>query len=370
MRIALIVPGGVDRTGEYRTIPAVVALVKQLATRHDVEVFALRQEASRGEWLLHGARVHNVGDPVPQLRCVSCIVRGHRAQPFDIVHAIFGGSCGFAAVAAAWWIGAPGIVHVAGGELAALYDIHYGGARRLVTRQRERWTLRRASAVTAASAQILEQIAALGVAASRIPLGVDLAAWPVRPPAARQASEPARLIHVASLNLVKDQATLLRAMAALAAAGVDFRLDVVGEDTLGGAVQSLARELGLASRVMFHGYMTQRRLHPLMSRAHVNLVSSRHEAGPLVVLEAAIVGVPTVGTAVGHLTEWSPDAALAVPVGDAAALAAAVGRLLDDETRRQRLAHEAQRRACEQDASFTAASFERLYRSARAARTV
>lgn len=369
MRVALIVPGGVDRSGEYRTIPAVIALVKQLASRHDLEVFALRQEASPGEWLLHGARVHNVGQPLPQLRCVSHIVRGHRTQPFDIVHAIFGGSCGFAAVAAARWIGAPGIVHVAGGELAALDDIGYGGARRLATRQRERWTLRRASAVTAASAQVLTQIAALGITGLRIPLGVDLAAWPVRPPAVRPASEPARLIHVASLNLVKDQGTLLRAMATLAATGVDFRLDVVGEDTLGGAVQSLARELGLASKVVFHGYVTQRRLHPLMTRAHVNLVSSRHEAGPLVLLEAAVAGVPTVGTAVGHLAEWSPDAALAVPVGDSAALAAAVGRLLDDETLRRSLAHEAQRRACEQDASYTAASFERLYRSARAART-
>jgi glycosyltransferase involved in cell wall biosynthesis len=369
MRIALVVPGGVDRSAEYRTIPAVLALIKQLASRHDVEVFALRQEASPGEWLLHGVRVHNVGDPLPHLRCVSSVVRGHRGRPFDIVHAIFGGGCGFAAVAAARWIGAPGIVHVAGGELAALDDIGYGGARGLVTRQRERWTLRRASAVTAASAQILEQIAALGVAASRVPLGVDLAAWPIRPPAARQASEPARLIHVASLNLVKDQVTLLRAMAALAAAGVDFRLDVVGEDTLGGAIQSFARKLDLESKVSFHGYMTQRRLHPLMTRAHVNLVSSRHEAGPVVVLEAAVAGVPTVGTAVGHLTEWSPDAALAVPIGDSAALAAGVVSLLDDETLRRRLAHEAQRRACEQDASYTATSFERLYRSARAART-
>jgi glycosyltransferase involved in cell wall biosynthesis len=369
MRIALVVPGGVDRSGEIRTIPAVVALVKQLASRHDVAVFALRQEAAPGEWVLHGARVHNVGDPFPQLRSVGRVVRGHRAQSFDVVHAIFGGSVGFAAVAAARWIGAPGIVHVAGGELAALDDIGYGGARRLVSRLRERWTLRRASAVTAASAPILAQIAALGITAQRIPLGVDLAAWPAQPPAARSAAEPARLIHVASLNRVKDQATLLRAMATLAATGVDFRLDVFGEDTLGSAVQSLACELGLASRVTFHGYVTQRRLHPLMTRAHVNLVSSRHEAGPLVVLEAAVVGVPTVGTAVGHLAEWSPDAALAVPVGDAAALAAAVGRLLDDEALRLRLAHEAQRRACEQDAAYTAACFERLYRSASAART-
>ena len=53
-----------------------------------------------------------------------------------------------------------------------------------------------------------------------------------------------------------------------------------------------------------------------MREAHVSVISSRHEAGPVVALEAAAVGVPTVGTAVGHIAEWAPDAALAVPVGD------------------------------------------------------
>ena len=43
------------------------------------------------------------------------------------------------------------------------------------------------------------------------------------------------------------------------------------------------------------------------------IISSRHEAGPLAVLEAATVGVPTVGTAVGDIAEWAPSAALAVP---------------------------------------------------------
>ncbi len=37
------------------------------------------------------------------------------------------------------------------------------------------------------------------------------------------------------------------------------------------------------------------------------IISSRHEAGPLAVLEAAVKGVPTVGTAVGHIAEWAPQ---------------------------------------------------------------
>jgi glycosyltransferase involved in cell wall biosynthesis len=77
--------------------------------------------------------------------------------------------------------------------------------------------------------------------------------------------------------------------------------------------------------------LTQRQLRPIVEQAHVNVISSLYQAGPLVVLESAVAGVPTVGTAVGHVAEWAPHAALAVPVGDPAALAAAIGRLVDDE---------------------------------------
>jgi glycosyltransferase involved in cell wall biosynthesis len=195
----------------------------------------------------------------------------------------------------------------------------------------------------------------------RVPLGVDLETWPPREPIARETNAPARLIHVASLNTVKDQPTLLRALARLAADGVQFHADIVGADTLGGRVQALARDLGLAQRTTFHGFRTHAELHSLVEQAHVNLVSSSHEAGPLVVLEAAALGVPTAGTAVGHIAEWAPAAALAAPPGDAPALAAAIRRLLDDEALRLRMAAKARRRSLAEDADHTTAEFERLY---------
>ena len=123
-------------------------------------------------------------------------------------------------------------------------------------------------------------------------------------------------MHVASLNRVKDQGTLLRALRVLADRGRDFHLDVIGEDTLGGETQALAAELGVAERIRFHGFLPQREVRRVVEAAHVAVVSSRHEAGPLVVLEAAAAGVPTVGTAVGHIAEWSPQAAIAVPCLD------------------------------------------------------
>ena len=78
-------------------------------------------------------------------------------------------------------------------------------------------------------------------------------------------------------------------------------------------------------------------------------------------LEAAVVGVPTVGTAVGHILEWSPAAASCVPVGDWAALAKGISQMLQDEDLRLHVAREALRRAVREDADYTAESFQRLY---------
>jgi glycosyltransferase involved in cell wall biosynthesis len=360
MKIALVVPGGVDRSGEYRVIPVLVALISRLARHHEVHVFALAQEPVAATWRLAGACVHNVGSRARLVRALAAVHRENRAAAFDIIHAIWSGGCGLVAVTSARILGVPAVVHVAGGELAALPEIGYGGRLRWFGRVRENLVLRSATAVSAASAPIIDSIAKLGVRAQRVPLGVDLQTWPPREPT-RRGPGVARLIHVASLNAVKDQATLLHALAMLDASGVDFHMDIVGEDTLRGQVQALASELGLNRRTTFHGFLTQRRLRSLVEQAHVHVVSSRHEAGPVALLEAAVAGVPTVGTAVGHIAEWAPTAALSTPPGRPAELSSAIALLLDDEVLRLKTAREAFHRAVALDADSTAKRFLEIY---------
>jgi glycosyltransferase involved in cell wall biosynthesis len=367
MKLALVVPGGVDRTGEFQVIPVLLALIERLARVHEVHVFALRQEATPGQWELAGATIHNIGDGWPRLRATKAIHAEHQKAPFDLVHAIFSGSCSFVAVAAAKLLRLPSVVHIAGGELVALHEIGYGGRQQWKGRLREALVLRAADAITAASAPIIDSLRDLGLHAERVPLGVDLKQWPPISPRGRDNAQ-ARLIHVASLNRVKDQPTLLRALAALMKAGVAFQMDMVGVDTLQGETVRLTQQLGLESHVRFLGFKTQRELRPIMASADLLVMSSLHEAGPLVLLEAAVLGVPTVGTAVGHIAEWSPQAACAVPVGDWQGLARAVQHMLSHEELRLHLASEAQRRAIAEDADYTAGMFEALYRQLLAAR--
>jgi glycosyltransferase involved in cell wall biosynthesis len=160
---------------------------------------------------------------------------------------------------------------------------------------------------------------------------------------------------------VKDQTLLVAAAGHLRDSGLAFELDVVGLDTMSGFVQATPDARRIEGITRWHGVLGRDALRALMDRADMLVMTSRHEAGPVAALEAAIAGVPTVGTAVGYVSDWSPDAAVAVPVGDAEALARAIAALAADEPRRLRIAREAQRRALEVDADYTAAAFERIY---------
>jgi glycosyltransferase involved in cell wall biosynthesis len=172
------------------------------------------------------------------------------------------------------------------------------------------------------------------------------------------------LVHVGSLTPVKDHRTLLRAVAMVAGNGHSVHVDLVGEDTSEGAVQREATSLGLEDLVTFHGYLPQDEAVHVVRRADLMLVTSRHEAGPVAMLEAAAVGVPTVGTAVGHVADWAPDRASAVRVGDPDSLAAAIAELLGNDERRLLVARRAQAAALREDADWTAARFDELYAEA------
>src|SRR3546814_2150905 len=83
MKLALVVPGGVDQGGERRVIPALLALLERLANVHEVHVYALHQERMPGHWALAGASIHNIGDGWTRLRAIHAIRSEHRRATFD-----------------------------------------------------------------------------------------------------------------------------------------------------------------------------------------------------------------------------------------------------------------------------------------------
>ncbi|MGE5245794.1 MAG: glycosyltransferase family 4 protein, partial [Betaproteobacteria bacterium] len=366
MRVGLVAAGGFDRSGCDRVIPALLWLVERLARRHDVHVFVLRHYAEPCTYQLAGATIHDLGR-VTAPRGLSTAVHARRlvralrrAGPFDVLHGYWAAPAGLAAGLAGRWLDIPALVSFDSGELVSLPDCDYGLQRSARERASVRLTARLAERLHVCSAHMLRLARAAGLEAECVPLGVDTQLF--QPPARLPVGPPWRLVHVASLRPVKDQQTLLRAMALLLARRADdIHLDIVGEDTLDGALQAQCAVLGLTRHVTFHGFQRISRLPAFYDRAHLHVLTSRHEAAGVVVLEAAACGVPTVGSCTGYVADWAPDAACAVPPGDPGELADAIDSLLDDPARRAALAAEAERRARAMSADRTAMGIEGLY---------
>jgi glycosyltransferase involved in cell wall biosynthesis len=365
MKIGLVTPGGFDRSGTERVIPAFLWLVERLARRHEVHVYTLYQSPRPEEYPLLGATVHNLGyrrrgPSADGLARGLYVLRQEQWRGrFDVLHGLWATESGLLAALAGRLLRVPTVVTAMCGELVALPEIRYGAQQSWRSRLLVNATLRLASAVTSESEYARRLLARYRPDAQRIPFGVDCSRF--APPATAPCGPPWRLLHVASLNRVKDQSTLLRAYARIYQAEPTTCLDIVGEDTMGGEMQRLAQKLVPNAPVRFHGFEPSDQVAVRMRESHLLLHSSRSEAAPVVFLEAAACGLPTVGTAVGLIDDAAPDAAVAVPVGDDATLASAALALLWDEESRRQLAQSALRYARERDADHTTECFEALY---------
>lgn len=370
MRIALIVPGGVDRSAQVRVMPMMLALVERLARRHEVLIVAINQEPEACEYDLLGARVVNLGESLER-RIVSWAGRLARllsalksfGGAFDVLHAFWAHPPGSLAIAAGSYMGVPVVISIGGGELSWLPEIGYGGQGTLLSRMAISAAVRRAAAVSAPSEYVLQSLKKLREDVSWLPMGVAKNFFQQSMPDTNGNSK--RLLHVASLNEVKDQTTLMHAMRLVADVHPGIRLDCIGVDTLDGRVQCLAQDLKLSDVVRFHGVLPVDELLPFYRQAHIYVQSSLHESMGAAVLEASAAGVPVVGTAVGLVAEMAPHAAVSVPTRDAKSLACAISTLLADEKRRLRLGQEAQTFARKYDADWTVAQLESIYEKSR-----
>lgn len=366
MRIALIVPGGVDRSARIRVMPVLLALIERLARRNEVLVVAVNQEPEACEYDLLGAHVVNLGASrkhwttswAGRLTGLLSALKAFGGS-FDVLHAVWAHPPGSLAIAAGAWLGVPVVASIGGGELEWLPEITYGGQGTLRSRAVISATLRRAAVVSAPSAHVLRSLKKLRKDALWLPMGVSDNFFQARTP--DRNGSPKRLLHVASLNSVKDQTTLMHAMRIVASARADVQLDCIGVDTLDGRIQRLACDLGISDVVRFHGVLPVDELLPFYRHAHIYVQSSLHESMGAAVLEASAASLPIVGTAVGLVAEMSPKAAIAVPVADAESLARGILTLLGDEECRSSLGREAKKFAKTYNADWTSSQLETIY---------
>jgi glycosyltransferase involved in cell wall biosynthesis len=114
---------------------------------------------------------------------------------------------------------------------------------------------------------------------------------------------------------------------------------IAGEGDAREALEQDVAELGLGGRVRFLGALPRARVVELFAAADASILSSTWENFPHTVVEALAVGTPVLATAAGGVGEVVHDGenGLLVPLGDSAALGAAIRRYFDDEELRRRL---------------------------------
>lgn len=192
--------------------------------------------------------------------------------------------------------GLPYVVSLRGGDVPG----HVPGIQAFhrVTKPLRRAVLRRARAVVANAPGLARRSEGVDpVPVQVIPNGVDSDYF--RPAGPGERAEGFRILFVGRLHEEKNVELLLHAAARVHAAGVDLHVDLVGDGAMRPALEELARDLGIAARVAWHGWLPKDQVAPLYRRATCLVNPSRYEGMPNTVLEAMASGLPVVASDVG-----------------------------------------------------------------------
>lgn len=278
-----------------------------------------------------------------------------------------------------------GIVHAHTAHAAALAALACRGtsARLVVTRRVDfslrdnagtRWKYGRADAVIAISRAVATALVDGGVPSARIeviPSGVDLsrrieAASRETLAALGVPADAPLVVQVAQLVGHKDPMTFVAAVAAARRRVPDLQALLVGDGPLRGPVLAAVAAHGLGHFLHVVGYRDD--ADSLIAAADVVTLSSREEGLGTVLLDALALGKSVAATAAGGIPEIIEDgvSGILAPVGDAAALGAAIGTLLGSPSLRDEFAPRARARAAQfsmrATAEQTAAVYEKLLR--------
>ena len=172
--------------------------------------------------------------------------------------------------------------------------------------------------------------------------GVDLSRF--GPPPASVRREPGITVTVlANLRPEKGILQIVEAAAAVRQASPETRVDIWGEGPLRGEAEARIRSLGLSECVRLRG--STRTPEDVLRRSDIFVLPSLSEASSNVLLEAMATGLPVVATRIGGTPALVGDAAVLVPPGDPAALAAALLDLAGNPALATRLGAAARSRA-------------------------
>ena len=244
------------------------------------------------------------------------------------------------------------------------HSVPAGQTGPFTTRLKAFWKLGLLDAIVCVSRLQRRMLADAGLPRRRMPLvrnGVELRRFEL--PGPTDLPLPADkhiIVQVANVMPDKDFNTLLAAAKKLASSRRDFHLVLVGRDTDSPLIAKALPPMGLADVVTPAGL--RKDVPSILAAADLFVLSTRSEVFSIATLEAMAAGLPVVVSDVPAFDEMFTDGreGLKVPPGDAAALAAAIARLLDDPALRERMSSAARNRAKRFSTERMAEGFERV----------
>jgi phosphatidylinositol alpha-1,6-mannosyltransferase len=228
-------------------------------------------------------------------------LRLHVASPYDLCMAWSAVPAGGAALALRKLTGLRYLVRVCGPDIPG-FEERYGALYPFITPIiKSVW--RSAQLVVAkcdGEARLIHAVDPT-VPVMLIPNGVDLAEF--RKAFVASERDSLRLLCVARLIERKGQHHLLEAVKLLEDRGVDVTLDLIGTGDALHAYKEQVQQLGIASRVRFHGYIPREVISIHYAAADVFVLPSFNEGMSVATLEAMASSLPLVVTRTGGMAD-------------------------------------------------------------------
>lgn len=258
----------------------------------------------------------------------------------------------------------PHVLTVIGGDI---YDPSkwYSPHRFPVSGRAVQWALNRADTYVAISTDIADrtrkhfkvagniQVVPLGIrkpefkSATRQELGMD--------------SGRKYIVTVGRLVRRKDYPTLIRALKELGRSDTD--LVMIGDGPEQANLSALAKELGIADRVHFRGFVSNELKYQILSNSDLFVLASLHEGFGVVYLEAMFCGLPIIAANSGGQVDILRAGATGdlIDIGQVAEMTAAIGKLMDDPDLRGRIGRDNKARAEQYTIAQVTARYEHVF---------
>jgi glycosyltransferase involved in cell wall biosynthesis len=239
----------------------------------------------------------------------------------------------------------------------------HGGALPEFMARYPRWTrkvLARADVLVAPSTFLARAVETYGFQARVIPNVIDLSCYEYRH---RRSLSP-RLFWMRAFDPIWNPMMAVRAFAKLHSTVPEATLVMGGEDKGQELeVRELAKTLGLNGAVRFSGFLEMPEKLREGSTADIFLNTNRIDNTPVSIIEACAMGLPVIAAKVGGIPDLIQDeeTGLLVPDDDDDAMAAAIKRLLADESLAARLSENGRRVAERSSWTNVLPEWERLF---------